>query len=48
MELIHYRKTIVSCKKKWYNGKNYGTIPNTMEHRFSMEKHGRLPKNMKR
>ena len=36
--LIYYGKTMVLWKKLWYYGKNYGTIPKTMELWFTMEK----------
>ena len=31
-------KTMVLWKKLWYYGQNYGTIPRTMELRFTKEK----------
>ena len=36
--LIYYGKTMVLWKILWYYGKNYGTIPKTMELWFTMEK----------
>ena len=36
--LIYYGKTMVLWKKLWYYGQNYGTIPKTMELRFTKEK----------
>ena len=35
---IYYGKTMVLWKKLWCYGKNYGTIPKTMELWFTMEK----------
>ena len=31
-------KTMVLWKKIWYYGKNYGTVPKTVEPRFTKEK----------
>ena len=46
--VIYYGKTMVIWPKLRYYGKNYDTIPRTIEFRFTKDKkRGRLPKNTK-